>query len=54
MNRVTSRISYKDLIESGREGTQIKSILKLLELLQYWLKNFLIWFINIKIKFKVE
>ena len=30
MNRRTSRISYKDLIETGREGTQIKSILKLL------------------------
>tara|TARA_X000001382_G_C3043634_1_gene138694 strand:- start:250 stop:528 length:279 start_codon:yes stop_codon:yes gene_type:complete len=30
MNRRTSRISYKDLIETGRQGTQVKSILKLL------------------------
>ena len=30
MNRTTSRISYKDLIETGRENTQVKSILKLL------------------------
>ena len=30
MNRITSRISYKDLIESGKEGTQVKSILRLL------------------------
>jgi len=32
MNRtsITSKLSYKDLIETGQQGTQVKSILKLL------------------------